>query len=163
MFLSFLLNPRISLWRYCLCIFPIALFPSVVLYAIAFEIFTATGFNTELIKAPARTSSLGEFFGSVVFAPLSETWLLGLTLSLFVKMTPRPVVTATAAAFLWGVLHGLVGWLWFFGTVWSFFIFSCAFLAWRKHSYQQAFIAAAIPHALINLSAMLSIATENMR
>ncbi|MFO6419508.1 hypothetical protein ACLBKS_04825 [Hylemonella sp. W303a] len=134
----------------------------MALSAIALEIFSAIGINTELIKAPPRTSSLREIFGSVVIAPLSETWLLGLTLSLFAKMTPRPLVTATAAAFLWGVLHGLVGWLWFFGTVWSFFIFSCAFIAWRKHSYQQAFIAAAIPHALINLSVMLSIATEKI-
>jgi hypothetical protein len=51
-------------------------------------------------------------------------------------------------------LHALLDPLWFFGTVWSFFVMSCAFLGWRKCSYRRAFIAASVPHVLINLTVM---------
>jgi hypothetical protein len=41
------------------------------------------------------------------------------------------------------------------GTVWSFYVFSRGWLAQRTVSYKHAFGAAALPHALMNSSALL--------
>jgi hypothetical protein len=68
---------------------------------------------------------------------------------LSVASAHRNFVAATAAI-LCGLAHGTYGLLWFFGTAWSFFVFSYGFLAWRKVSYLHAFVAAAAPHALLN-------------
>lgn len=156
--LSFLLNPRIPLWRYSLTLFPIAFIPSILLLLLAIGLFTALGVDIESLKGPEHPASLVMFFAYVVFAPLVETWLLGLMLGLLTQATQGPAKAAAIASLLWGIAHGLTGWLRFFGSTWSFFIFACAFLAWRERSYRQAFAAAAIPHALINLSATLLIA-----
>lgn len=132
-----------------------------MLYASASALVEAAGFHTELMQAPPRSATPLEFVAAVVLAPLVETWLLGLTLALIARFAKQPVLVATLAALAWGCLHGLYGWLWFFGTAWSFFVFSCAFLAWRGHSYRRAFTAAAATHALVNLAAMLVIMAGN--
>lgn len=95
-----------------------------------------------------------DILGPVVFAPVVETLLLGLLLKGLLLLTARPVLTAALSALFWGALHGIVAPLWFFGTVWSFFIFACAYLGWHRQSRRKAFIAAAVPHSLINLIAM---------
>ena len=66
----------------------------------------------------------------------------------------RKFVVAGVSALLWACLHGLFTLLWFFGVAWSFFVFSCAFIAWRKHSFRHGFIAAWVPHALNNMTGL---------
>jgi len=70
-------------------------------------------------------------------------------------------VVATLSALVWGCLHGLADPLFFgkfFGTVWNFFVYSCAYLAWRKVSFAHAYVATATPHALHNLIIFLIVA-----
>jgi hypothetical protein len=98
--------------------------------------------------------------GAVVLAPLVETLALAALLHLLgLGFKPWPVVAAISAA-LWGVLHGVVAAGWFFGTVWSFFVFSAAYLAWRRNSFRDAFLAAALPHAFLNSIVMLILAVS---
>lgn len=66
-----------------------------------------------------------------------------------------PAHDAGASALAWGGLHAWFHPLWFFGTVWSFYVFSLGYLAWRPVSYKHALGAAAVPHALVNASALL--------
>ena len=73
---------------------------------------------------------------------------------LLYRLTPRPGIVAGISAICWGLLHGLKAPLWFFGTAFSFFVFSCAYLWWRQVSFRHAFAAAALPHALINATVM---------
>lgn len=157
---NFLLEPIQPLWRYCLTAVPIALFPTLGLFVIACGILSFIGVNvTELLlqrpSIATNTSVIVSVFGSVFFAPIVETFLLAGLLKILSKVSSHPVFIAAYAAIIWGGLHGLFGILWFFGTVWSFFVFSCSFIAWRKSSFKHAFIAAAIPHALVNLIAVL--------
>ena len=112
------------------------------------------GIPVASIAPPSNGSSFREVLGAVLLAPVVETALLALGVSLLSRLFDRPILVAGASAAIWGLLHGIFGTLWFFGTVWSFFVFSCAFLAWRGHSFRAGFVAAAIPHALVNLSAM---------
>jgi len=159
---KFLLEPTQSLWSYCLMAVPIALFPTLGLFVIACGILSFIGVNvTELLlQRPSMvtdTSVIGLVFGSVIFSPIVETFLLAGLLKVLSKASSRSAFIAAYAAIIWGGLHGLFGILWFFGTVWSFFVFSCSFISWRKLSFKQAFIAAAAPHALVNFIVVLVI------
>jgi hypothetical protein len=84
-----------------------------------------------------------------------ETLLLAFVLNILSNWIKPKLPVAAISALLWGGLHGLYAPIWFFGTVWSFFVFSCAFLAWRERSFRAAFVAAALPHALVNLTVYL--------
>lgn len=157
---KFLLEPIQPLWRYCLIALPITLLPTVILFVIACGILSFIGVNVNALllqKTPIvkETSVIVLAFGSVVIAPIVETFLLAGLLKILSKVNPRPFFIAAYAAVVWGGLHGLFGILGFFGSVWNFFVFSCSFIAWRKLSFKQAFIAAAVPHAFVNLIAIL--------
>jgi hypothetical protein len=56
---------------------------------------------------------------------------------------------------IFGAAHGLVAVSWFFGTVCSFFAYSYAYLYWSGRSLRQAYVAACVPHMLINLTGMI--------
>jgi hypothetical protein len=92
---------------------------------------------------------------AVLVAPLIETLVLGGVLRLLEFATRRRQILALLSALLWGGAHAWFHPLWFFGTVWSFYVFSRGWLAWRPVSYKHAFAAAAVPHALVNSSALL--------
>ena len=69
----------------------------------------------------------------------------------YVAVTVVGCLLAAVAGLKMG--HSVVPW--FFGTVWSFYVFSLGYLAWRPVSYKHALGAAAVPHALVNASALL--------
>lgn len=149
-----LLSPNISLWRYSLEAWPIALIPSVLLFALATGLLALAGVSLESVAPPAREVSVSSFLGVVIFAPIVETLVLIGGIKILGSISSRPVVVAMMSALAWGFFHGIFGALWFFGTVWSFFVLSCAYLAWRDRSLRAGFIAASVPHALVNLTAM---------
>lgn len=151
--LSFLLNPRVPLWQYCMAALPIALVPTAALIAAAYGTLVFVGADVSSIESRAEAYTVGRLLGAVLFAPIAETLLLGMGLQILLTFTSRTVVVLTASAIAWGALHAVSAPFWFFGTVWSFFIYSAAYLGWQKRSLRQAFIAAAVPHALINLLA----------
>ena len=154
----FLLEPEIPLWQYALLAFPLALTVSALLFSAAYAFVIAIGVYSQSLMPPDRTVSLSELLGSVLFAPLVETLLLAGVLRLLTLCTQNPVRLAICSALIWGALHGFAGALWFFGTASSFFVYSCAYLAWRKISFAHAFVAAVLPHALINATVMALLA-----
>lgn len=91
---------------------------------------------------------------TVVQAPVLETFLLALFLTIAGRLLRRAWVLAAVSAVLWGLLHGSISPLWFLPAGWSFFVYSCSYLAWRRHSLTHAILAAAIPHALVNLASV---------
>ena len=155
---AFLLAPQMPLWRYCLLAFPLALIPSAIFLALAQTLFAVSGVDTSAIGVTEKRLVLSEVLGATVFAPLIETLLLAVLLSMLSALTSRTALVVCASALAWGCLHAAFGFIWLFGTTWSFFIFSCGYLAWRKLSFRQAFLAAAVPHALINSTALLALA-----
>lgn len=129
--------------------------PSLLLVSIAHGVhYLATG-RLPVSGRPNLELTVVEFVGLSLFAPVVETLLLAITLKLVLKITSRPGVASTIAAVVWGLLHGAVSAVWFFGTVWSFFVFAWSFQEWRKVSFRHAFVAAAVPHSLINASVFL--------
>ncbi|MFC0676518.1 hypothetical protein ACFFGH_01465 [Lysobacter korlensis] len=136
----------------------VSLFGSVLLATLAGAAADGAGFADATQGLPDWDANLLDLFGLVVFAPLVETALLSALLAILGRFIRQRVWIATIAALVWGGLHGAVAPLWFFGTVWAFFVFAWSYLAWRPRSYWHAFAAAAIPHALQNSAAFVAMA-----
>ena len=148
--LDFLLYPSTSLPKYCLYLVPLALVPSIGFYSLAMFLFGVAGGDVTSHSAPALVITLGNFLGVVVFAPVVETVLLSGLLKRLLSTPLRPTWCALVSAVLWGGIHGVLAGPWFFGTVWSFFVFSCGYISWRRESYGKGLLAALVPHAMLN-------------
>ncbi|NKI68296.1 hypothetical protein GN109_02585 [Collimonas pratensis] len=153
---SFLFSaPAMPLWCYVLLSFPIALIPSLVLSQSVQWILIFFGVDVASISPSGTIATPGAAFGSIVFAPIAETFILAYMLTVLSSSSLRRIWVVVMAAICWGCFHAISGRLWFFGTVWSFFVFSCAYLVWRQVSFRKAFLAAALPHVLINSLMMM--------
>ncbi len=151
-----LIKAQEPFWRHCLQFFALALVPSVVFSLAAWGVVHALGVDISRLEPPKTGTTGADFFGTVIFSPVIETFVLAALLNLLLRCRLRQITMAAISGVVWGLLHALMGPLWFFGTAWSFFIFSCAYLGWREQGFRRAYLAAAIPHALVNLSAMLA-------
>jgi len=145
------------LWQHCLLAFPIAVIPSLSLIAFVYALVMALGLSADLLKPPNVEPTLWELVGTVLFAPLVETLLLAGVLRLLSMLSANTPFIAAVSGLLWGALHATRAVLWFFGTAWSFFVFSCLYLAWRRVSFKHAYVAALVPHMLINITVMGSV------
>jgi len=142
---------------YCLGAALVAALGSLALLSVVYFIITAA--NGAEPTGPEYSLGWVEFFGIAVFSPLIETALLVVMLRLLSRLPLQPLTLAALAAILWGCFHGLLFPMWFFGTVWSFFIFSCAYLTWRTHSEKLGYWAAALPHAILNTVVFFAMAS----
>ena len=136
--------------------FLISLTGSALLVAITYAISKTTG----AAWFTSGTSSVEQLdpltvFGVIAFAPILETLLLIVGLKLFEFLGFGFFQAAFGSAIAWGILHGLLAPIRFFGSITSFFVFGCAYLAWRRKSFNKAFWSAAIPHALVNTTVVL--------
>lgn len=142
--------PRRGLVAYALLAGLVSLAGSMVLAGTADLIARAAGIAQPTAGMPEWTVGWVHLAALVAFAPIVETLLLSALLWALSRVIASPVRIAAVSALVWGGLHGSVAPMWFFGTVWAFFVFSYAYLAWRPRSYGHAFVAAALPHALQN-------------
>lgn len=129
--------------------------PSVVLFAFAYIALRVLGVNVARFQAPEVHPTVAGVFLTVVFSPVVETLILAGGLALLSSFSNRRLPVAVVSAIAWGCLHGLLAAMWFFGTVWSFFVFSWAYLTWRERGFTRAFLVAAVPHALMNLTVLI--------
>lgn len=124
---------------------------SCVILATAYGFAHAFGKTPDLETLPDVPIAALQLFGLAVLSPVAETAMLALTITALANFIHSRLWLAVIAALIWGGLHSLASPFWFFGTVWSFFVFSCCYLIWRPRSLWYALAAAAIPHALINI------------
>ncbi len=148
------MRSRGSLLDYCLVAWPVALVPSVLIVIAANSLFSNAGVDVSALQKPAVDPQTRKLWIALLAAPLIETLVLGAVLRLLEFATRRRQILAVLSALAWGGAHAWFHPLWFFGTVWSFYVFSRGWLAWRPVSYKHAFAAAAVPHALVNCSAL---------
>ena len=146
---------RGSFLDYCLIAWPLALVPSILLAALAYAAFSAAGADMAAVQKPMRDVAQRKLWIALLAAPAVETLLLALGIRLIAVFTKHREAIAISSALAWGALHASFYPIWFFGTVWSFYVFSRGYLAWRPVSVKHALGAAAVPHALVNSSALL--------
>lgn len=149
------MEPHGSLLGYCLVAWNLALIPSVLIVALVHLLFAGAGVDASPLQKPAVDPQTRSLWIALLAAPVLETLVLGGVLRLLEFATARRQVLAVLSALAWGAAHAWFHPLWFFGTVWSFYVFSRGWLAWKPVSYKHAFAAAAVPHALVNSSALL--------
>lgn len=143
---SFLFDTRGSLLKYIIRMAALSLIPSMTLGIVLYwlGIMTAETGPSISISTPEDLAAI------VVGAPVLETLLLAILLWLLSFGTKRMVPRAAIAAILWGVLHSMFAPAWGLVVWWPFFVFSCAYLAWRRRSWWRAFAAAAGVHFIQN-------------
>lgn len=143
------------LWRYGLMAWLLASLPSLLIHQALYFVARVSDLDLgERGSTAFDPDSLRAFIGIVVFAPLAETALLGIGLSLLLKVVRSETISAYTAALGWGLLH-FTDPIRPLGTAWAFLVFSYAFIAWRKRSAAEGYVAACIPHLLGNLSVFL--------
>ena len=116
----------------------------------------AQGAAPNLGKPEFAFSGLLMFLLLTVFAPVTETLIMALVLTLLARFIP-PTAAVLASALLWGVAHSLQAPIWGLIIWWPFLIFSTLFLVWRQRGIWVGLAVAATAHALQNLGPALSV------
>lgn len=150
-------GPPRPLWRHVLWALPAALVPSITMVLVVdtwirAPLQDATG--VALTDPPALEPSIGTLLAVVGFAPVVESFGVAMLAALLFRVSGRHGLACAIAGVLWGLLHGTEGSLWFFGTAWSFVVFTHLYLNWRVRSFWHGYAAAWAPHAIINAIAM---------
>ena len=97
--------------------------------------------------------------GLVVFAPVTETLIMGAVLLVLLRLV-GPTSAVLLSAIGWGIAHGLAVPVWGLIIWWPFLIFSTLFVVWRNRSLAAAFAVPATVHALHNLGPAIAIASS---
>lgn len=153
----FLTDEPKRMTQYILLMTLLSLIPSLLLSAAVSMsgLFDQVGPDMERIDPHAP--ALLVFFSFAVVSPVIETLLMSLLfllLSLFIK---RRLTLAITSTIIWALLHSLLSPAWGLIVWWPFFIFSCAYLTWRKKSWAKAIWVTACIHALQNIIPSLAI------
>ena len=88
--------------------------------------------------------------GYIVIAPIIETYLLALIIKFGLKAGLTPLKVGIANTLLWAILHSLINPTSFLGSLWNFSVFSYGYLHWLSDSFKQAYLAALVPHVVLN-------------
>jgi hypothetical protein len=145
------LNPGNSVLQYILWMGPISVIPSLIL---GFVILAIVG---EKQGPQFEGDPLVLFFGVLFCSPVLETLLMVPILWLISLVVRPPIVIALTSAFIWAVLHSLAAPAWGFVIFWPFFVFSCAYLAWRKRSWWLAIAVTTTLHMFQNVLPSLAL------
>jgi hypothetical protein len=141
-----------SAWTYILRMGLTSLLPSLVVAALLMATLSVLGHSDTTVapdfKGPPPIVS---FIAVVVISPFFETLFLSLGIALFSVVTKRPFVIATLSALVWGVLHSTAFLFWGVVIAWPFFVFSCAYLAWRPVGWSKAIGVVTCIHMFQNL------------
>ncbi len=115
---------------------------------------TAQQFAPELAKPEFALSGPAMFLLLTVFAPVIETLIMALVLTLLARFM-APTAAVLASALLWGTAHSLQAPVWGLIIWWPFLIFSTLYLVWRQRGLLIGLAVAATAHALQNLGPAL--------
>lgn len=160
--ISNIFNPlnldRKSLIRFCFQAFWVATLGTIVVVAITQGLMQMIGIrDTRLTTDTYNGFNVKDFFGVVVFAPVVETFILGIFIKITSFFSNDKIIICCVTAVVAAIFHGMNGIYTFFGPLILFFSFSYSFILWRAHSYRYAYISACVPHMLNNLSSFLII------
>jgi len=150
-------RPSGPYWLYCLRATLLAVIPALLVSALQY--FALYVFNVDPSSQGPKDleATATDVFGVVIFAPVTETLVLALTVALAKRANISKTKISIASAFAWGLLHGLQSWVKVFPTAWAFFVFTTAYQVWREVSFKKAFFAALLPHALGNSFVMAAV------
>lgn len=110
----------------------------------------------EIEQPDFPAGNLTIFILIVLFAPVTETLIMGSILLLLRRLVPEPWAVAISAAG-WGIVHSLQAFAWGLVIWWPFLVFSAVFMVWCRRSVAGAFAVVSALHALHNLLPALTL------
>lgn len=116
--------------------------------------WAAQALAPDLGKPEFPLSGAIAFLLLTVFAPVTETLIMAVVLTLLARALP-PTSAILVSALLWGIAHSLQAPVWGLVIWWPFLIFSTLYLVWRQRGTWVAIGVAASTHALQNLAPAL--------
>jgi len=125
---DFLSNTSQNKVVYLLCTITISTIPAISISYFIYAFFP----EAESPQFPEGIAEL--FFSVVIFAPVIETLLLWLGISIIKKFTSSIWMATLISAFLWGVIHSIGTFSHGFAIFWSFVVFSFVFIIWCEKS-----------------------------
>ena len=147
----FLTDEPKSMTKYIFLMALISLIPSLVLAVAISAMGLSDQAGPDIQKMDPNTPALFIFFSFAIVSPVIETLLMSFIfflLALFIKSRLKLAILSTI---IWAILHSLISPAWGLIIWWPFFVFSCAYLTWRKQSWLKAIWVTACIHALQNL------------
>lgn len=136
---------RLPIHLYSLVTGVAAIGGSVILMSMVFSIFPAL---TD-VETPFTTSVELAFYW-ILLGPILETFLLAFIIFLIQKFVSSIYVVSFISACVWGMMHGYSEVGKFFGTIWSFYLFSLSYLWWKKRSLANGLYVACLAHIVLN-------------
>jgi hypothetical protein len=140
-----------GLLRYCIRIWllvqiPVFIYLSAVYVSIAyFGVSKDILRNTAAFELTVREAAL-----KIAIGPFAETAILVILIAILRHCRISNLRIATCSGIAWGCAHGVVAVVWLPGTAWAFYMFTQAYLVRQKVSEVQGWIAAGVPHSLLN-------------
>lgn len=150
----FITSQPLPMRKYIFCMAFISIVPSLL---VAGLIATCGAFGETPGPHIEKTDFGGPILAGLVFivlvaaGPIVETLMMSLGIWILSLCTTRKVLIAILSAILWAALHALASPAWGLIVCWPFFVFSCAYLAWRQKSWLKAVWVVFCIHALQNL------------
>ena len=154
-FPAFLFDTDKSKWRYVIQAGLVSLLPSL---AIA-TLLQASGILTESNGPEFKGHPIALLVGIVIISPALETLLMGLIFFVLRRFIKHPIKLAVTSAVLWAALHSLAAPAWGLAVLWPFYVFSCAYIAWREKSWMTAYSITCCIHMFQNILPGIAAAT----
>lgn len=140
---------NLNLLIYCLIVGLLAI--SGAFFLLAITQLLGTDIETQLVVYSADFElNLGQFLAICIVGPVVETAILSVLLLILFKSKLTPHQCCIVSALFWGSLHGILAPIKFLTASWTFFVFSVSFWLWKKFGYKKSFLAAALPHIILN-------------
>jgi len=143
----FLTDRPLRMKKYILLMALTSLIPSLLLSVVV----TSCGVNDVGPEFDPRIPAGLTVLGIAVISPIIETLLMSLIFLILSFFIRSGLTLAIISAILWGLLHSLLAPAWGLIVWWPFFVFSCAYLTWRKQSWLKAVWVTTCIHFLQNL------------
>jgi hypothetical protein len=129
-----------------------SLVPSIVIAIVVFAALSPFNLPMDRMTPEYKDGPRLEMLVAVVVvAPIVETLLMSGVIGLVSLVTKRTFLVAACSAVVWAGMHSALYVIWGLIIAWPFFVFSCAYLAWRPLGWWRAVAVAASIHMFQNL------------
>jgi len=159
--IKFLTDPEQGFFKYLVKSYLLAFIPVQVL-ALFISFMNIDGSNSDDYLLDQSEQILEIVAGFVFIAPIIETILMALFITAISLIIKNVYTVSFITALIAGLIHSLFIPFWGIHTFWPFFIFSMAFLTWRRISFIKGFLMANAIHLLYNIVPTIAIILDTL-
>ena len=159
--IKFITDPEQGFLKYLVKSYLLAFIPAQVL-ALFISFMNIDGSNSDDYLLYQSEQILEIVAGFVFIAPIIETILMALFITAISLIIKNVYTVSFITALIAGLIHSLFIPFWGIHTFWPFFIFSMAFLTWRRISFIKGFLMANTIHLLYNIVPTIAIILDTL-